>query len=144
MINIKGIIAFSVIPIVLCSCANFQKMDTTLNMMKGKDKSIPFKILGYPDGSYKVDQDNVYLWTRSDDGVLALPAAYTSTAMESGRLVTTTSYNTAYVSTSYSCRIKIITDAEGIVKEYHYDGNESGCYPYIRKLWVAKKKGLLN
>lgn len=140
----KRLILLALSFILLSGCANFEKMDMTLNMMKGKDKSLPFKVLGYPDGSYKIDKDIIYVWQRTEGGVLATSDSYTSYGTVNGKYASATTYGTVYTPTNYSCRIKIVTDSKGIIKDYDFDGDQAGCYPYIRQLWVAKKRGILK
>lgn len=120
--------------LLLSGCATFGQMNDGLNALKGKDKTIAFEALGYPNQEQTFDDTKVYTWANSVNDVAALTSPQLTTGTVGSTSFSASTMQTDYVPVTYSCKIQIATDMSGIVKNYNYDGNMGGCEPYIHRL----------
>lgn len=118
----------------LTGCVTFGQMDSGLNSLIGKDKSVAFQVLGYPSQVQEFDEDKVYTWVSSSSGV----ALYSTPQTTYGTVGTTSFYGTTtqtnVIPVEYSCKIQMATGGNGVIKSYTYDGNMGGCETYIHRL----------
>lgn len=119
---------------LLSSCASVEKTHVGLNHLIGKDIRTAIYVLGYPTSKQEFAGDIVYVWSVDEYGQISLP----STSYITGSVGTTPVYGTVTRSTTKIthsiCSIKIITNAEGIIKGREIDGNYSGCSNYMHRL----------
>ena len=120
--------------VVVAGCTTFSDMENGLNYLMGQPVQVAFENLGYPSGSYQIGDDTVYGWGRS----FTMNMPTTSTTSVTGT-VGTTPYSgygttTSYAPVNYACNVKIIAGADGVIKNWEYDGNAGGCGAYSARL----------
>jgi len=109
-------------------------MENGLNALSGKDIRTAFNVLGYPSGKQEFGSNTVYFWSGSRVGEMYLP----QTSTTYGTIGTTPFYGTTtsgqIVPVNYSCLIKLITNQNGMIISWEYEGNIGGCAYYIQNL----------
>lgn len=118
---------------LLCGCASFGMFNKDLTQLSGSRIEEAFSALGYPDGSYPVGNQLIYVWGTS--GTAVIPT--TSYSNVYGNVGMTPYYGniTTYQNSvvSANCTIKIATE-NGMIRGYDYNGNMLGCERYINAL----------
>ena len=131
--KILKILFFLVCPIITSACASFGMLDKDLTQMTGSKIEYAFEALGYPDGSYPIGNDIIYVW--GVNGVAMIPT--TSYSNVYGNIGTTPVYGNITTSQNSivptNCTIKIVT-TNGLISGYDYHGNLLGCERYINAL----------
>ncbi len=117
----------------LCGCASFSMFNKDLTKLTGSKIEYAFEALGYPDGSYPMGNELIYVWGAS--GTAMIPT--TSYSNVYGNVGMTpvygniTTYQNSIVPTN--CTIKIAA-FNGLISGYDYNGNLLGCERYINAL----------
>jgi hypothetical protein len=104
--------------LVLAGCAT-DRLQAELQTYVSTDIRDFIARMGYPDSTHDVLGDTVYVWTTNRAG--AIP-------------VTTANNGTTFVPISRRCTVQVITDGAGTIKLFTWEGNESGCKRYARRL----------
>jgi hypothetical protein len=124
----------------LSGCVSFRQMDRGLNALNGQPINTAFSVIGYPAGKQTFGSDVVYYWGRSSTEVMFMPQTVnTYGSVGSTPYYGSTMHNQA-IPVNYTCDLKIITDENGIIKTWEYDGNIGGCERYIRQLDTYYKR----
>lgn len=138
----KKIIIGGSILIILSGCVTFGQMETGLKALMGHDERVAFDLLGYPSAKQQFGEETVYTWAVSNSGVLIMPQTATTTGyVGSTPVYGTTTYSEA-VSVNYSCKIKLISDSNNVLRKWEYEGNIGGCESYINRLNTFTKPKL--
>lgn len=123
--------------LVVTGCVSFQELDEGLRGLVGQDKTVAFKILGYPDNQQTFDDTKVYTWVTNSTGAEPYVSPQTTSGTVNGKPFEATTAQTTFVPVSYSCKIQISTDRKGVIKDYKYtstDPSVMGCMNYIKSL----------
>jgi len=129
----------TLILLALCSCT-FIHMEENLQRLVGTPIEQAFATLGYPDGSFRVRDVDIYTWGRSQSYSYDLPQTGTTYGSFNSfnspfptYYQTTTNYNTHHTGTS-NCKIKIVADRNGMIIHTEYDGDWVACEAYADRL----------
>jgi len=128
------VITLLIFAAALGGCATFGQMESGLNALMGKNEREAFNVLGYPSGKQQFGNDTVYIWSVSSSGVLFLPQTSTTYGtVGTTPVYGTTTYNQV-VPVNYNCLIKLVSNSEGTLIHWEYNGNIGGCESYINRL----------
>lgn len=126
---------------LLAGCATWGQFDDGLRDLKGKPIGYAIDKLGYPKTEQVIAGRKLYRWGGMRSGVAYVPTTTTTAGSIGTGLsrvpVQTTTYGGTYVPTEDGCFITLEVDEKEIVRKWAYEGNLSGCEPYINAL---KKK----
>lgn len=128
------LIAAFIIALSVFGCATFTDIQNGLSAMIGKPVSTAIDVLGYPSNKMEIGSDQVYIWNVDQSGVVYVPQTATTT----GQLGTTkfsalTTYSQAQPYQSV-CTVRVISGRDGLIKNWDFAGNISGCQSFSEKL----------
>lgn len=118
--------------IAVAGCA-VNQLNTRLPSFVGHHVNELVAAWGYPTDAGQFMNDVVFIWDSSQSGVMALPQSATTRALIGTTPLTATTSGLAFVPVTYSCRIQVGTDARGLIKTFHVEGDE-GCQRYASAL----------
>lgn len=125
---------------LLSGCLTFSEFDRNLSAFHGQPAQAAFDVLGYPDLQQQFGGDTVYTWATSGRRSLPVPTASTTTGLAGGVPYTATTTGTGSIDVAADCKVKLVTDAAGVITRHQYEGTDLGCESYMRRLYKAARK----
>ena len=124
---------FLIAPILLGACAQ-SAVGPGLDALRGKNVRTAITYLGYPDEKQQIMGDTVYTWSEKGAYTNTYPITDRNTGEFEidGRRGTYEQTTRSYVSefNSYSCKIKLATGADNVIKSAQASSREGGCNVY--------------
>lgn len=140
----KSLLTIAILPVLLttaCMGLPYAEVSKEVPQYVGKDLSYAIKYLGYPDRKDSFNGKTVYVW--EDAGVktrvdtVSTPS-YSTSYTGYGSISTTTHQETPVTrTTSYNCKIRLITDARNKIVETDIDND--GCDKHGYKIGKVKQ-----
>lgn len=135
-------IAFIVSSFAITGCLPNETLTEKQPNYIGKDASVLFNAMGFPQSEGKIAGRKFYAWTYNQSGSLTLPQYNTGTYSGStyGRYGSYNSYGTVGYTTysttnyNYNCILRAFVDNKDKVTNFDMDGNIGGCNPLVSRL----------
>lgn len=127
-------VKYIVFVILLASCTTFDQLEVGLQSLMGKHVQTAFSVLGHPNTKQNFIGDDVYTWYLSQSGSIAIPQTSTTTGYVGNTPIYGSTTYMQQIPINYSCTIKLVTNSEGILNSWEYNGNIGGCMKYINRL----------
>jgi hypothetical protein len=129
----KEAIVLLVLTLCLSGCVA-RHMNEGLNKLLGQNVQVAIDHVGYPDTQRTMLGHTIYVWGRSQSGVMPIFNSGTTTGMIGDAPVSTTTTSTDFVPVNYNCTIQLAVDSDQIIKSMQWAGNAGGCSPYAKAL----------
>lgn len=116
-----GVLSFV---LLLTSGCVMTKLENGLKDLTGKNVSYAVQRLGYPSQEREMFGNKIYTWGTQSTGFASMP------------LMNAQGYTAGYVpmNVNYQCKIEIISDMEGTIQSWQYEGNPGGCSRWANAL----------
>lgn len=119
--------------LLLSGCMSTDYLDNSLRRLTGKPIKVAFRYIGYPEQKQSFDDVTVYTWRREENSVDTYLVPRTTTGKTGEKSVRLTTTEEQYVPVIKTCKIQLVVDKAGYIKDYNYDDND-GCYFYYQRL----------
>lgn len=128
------VIAALILMSTFFGCSTFTDIQDGLGVMIGKPVSTAIEVLGYPTNKMEIGSDEVYIWNIDRTEVDYVPQTATTTGQVGAtKFSSSTTYSQAQIYQSV-CTVRVISGRNGLIKNWDFSGNISGCQSFSERL----------